>query len=294
MAASISAATPIDLRWQRPGDTELDLYGLTHPGLKRKENQDHFMLCTVHPQVVVHGTSLPDVDNLPLRGSRLATYMLVADGVGSGAGGGAASRLALASVMKYVTTSLRSYHAAGSASDQEFYDAMKAAALEAHDAVLNEASAQPEAKMATTLTLAVAVFPWMYVTQVGDSRCYRYWDGELLQMTRDQTVAQGLVDQGILSADRAANSPFSSVLSSALGGGEATPVVSRIDIPRGCVVLLCTDGLTKHVDAAELSREIESMQSSEQLCQTLLKMALERGGSDNITIISARAPLPKS
>lgn len=294
MAASISAATPIDLVWQRPGDTELDLYGLTHPGLKRKENQDHFMLCTVHPQVVVHGTSLPDVDNLPLRGSRLATYMLVADGVGSGTGGGAASRLALASVMKYVTTSLRSYHAAGSASDQDFYDAMKKAALEAHEAVLAEAAAQPEAKMATTLTLAVAVFPWMYVTQVGDSRCYRYWDGELLQMTRDQTVAQGLVDQGILPAERAANSPFSSVLSSALGAGEATPVVSRIDIPRGCVVLLCTDGLTKHVDAAELSREVEAMQSSEQLCHTLLKIALERGGSDNITIIAARAPLPRA
>lgn len=294
MAASISAATAIDLRWHRPGDTELDLYGLTHPGLKRKENQDHFMLCTVHPQVVVHGTSLPDVDNLPLRGSRLATYMLVADGVGSGSGGGEASRLALSVVMKYVTTSLRSYHSAGSASDQEFYDAMKTAALEAHATVLTEAAAQPDAKMATTLTLAVAVFPWMYVTQVGDSRCYRYWGGELLQMTRDQTVAQGLVDQGILPAERAAKSPFSNVLSSALGGGEATPVVSRIDIPRGCVVLLCTDGLTKHVEADELSREIEAMQSSEQLCRTLLGMALERGGSDNITVIAARAPLPKT
>lgn len=252
------------------------------------------MLCTVHPQVVVHGTSLPDVDNLPLRGSRLATYMLVADGVGSGSGGGEASRLALSAVMKYVTTSLRSYHSAGSASDQEFYDAMKTAALEAHATVLTEAAAQPDAKMATTLTLAVAVFPWMYVTQVGDSRCYRYWGGELLQMTRDQTVAQGLVDQGILPAERAAKSPFSNVLSSALGGGEATPVVSRIDIPRGCVVLLCTDGLTKHVEADELSREIEAMQSSEQLCRTLLGMALERGGSDNITVIAARAPLPKT
>jgi len=233
------------------------------------------------------------VDDLPLRGSRLATYMLVADGVGSGSGGGEASRLALGAVMQYVTTSLRSYHSAGSASDQEFYDAMNAAALEAHAKVLSEAASQPGAKMATTLTLAVAVFPWMYVTQVGDSRCYRYWDGELLQMTRDQTVAQGLVDQGILPAERAANSPFSHVLSSALGGGEATPVVNRIEIPRGCVILLCTDGLTKHVEAAELAKEIEAMESSGQLCRRLLETALDRGGSDNITIIAARAPLPK-
>ena len=82
--------------WVRPHDTELDMFGVTHAGLVRKENQDHFMLCTVHPQVVVHGTSLPDPGSLPLRGERMATYMLVADGVGSGSGGGEASRLALA------------------------------------------------------------------------------------------------------------------------------------------------------------------------------------------------------
>ena len=86
-----------DAQWVRPTDTELDMFGLTHIGRVRKENQDHFMLCTVHPQVVVHGTSLPDAASLPLRGERIATYMLVADGVGSGSGGGEASRLALAS-----------------------------------------------------------------------------------------------------------------------------------------------------------------------------------------------------
>jgi serine/threonine protein phosphatase PrpC len=282
-----------DLLWLRPRDSELDLFGLTHVGRVRKENQDHFMLCTVHPQVVVHGTSLPDIDRLPLRGQRLATYMLVADGVGSGSGGGEASRLALSTIMQYVSFSLRSYHSAGSASDKEFHDALTAAAMEAHEAVRAEGAQQPEAKMATTLTLAVAVFPWMYVTQVGDSRCYRYWEGELTQITRDQTIAQGLVDQGIMPAERMAKSPFSHVLSSAIGGGEAKPVVNRIEIPRGCVLLLCTDGLTKHVETDEIQAEIESMTSSEQLCRALLDKVLERGGSDNVTIISARAPLPK-
>jgi protein phosphatase len=146
--------------------------------------------------------------------------------------------------------------------------------------------------MATTLTLPVAVFPWMYVTQEGDSRCYRYWDGELTQLTRDQTIAQGLVDQGILPADRLAKSPFSNVLSSAIGGEEAMPVVTRIEIPRGCVLLLATDGLTKHVSTAEIKEQIEKMTSSEQLCRSLLETVLERGASDNVTLIAARAPLP--
>jgi len=282
-----------DLVWVRPHDSELDLFGLTHVGRVRKQNQDHFMLCTVHPQVVVHGTSLPDADKLPLRGERLATYMLVADGVGSGAGGGEASRLALETITQYVASSLRSYHAAGDASDQEFYDALTQAALEAHAAVRAKHEEHPETGMATTLTLAVAVFPWMYVTQVGDSRCYRYWDGELTQLTRDQTIAQGLVDQGILPADRIAKSPFSNVLASAIGGEEAMPVVTRIEIPRGCVLLLATDGLTKHVTPGEIKQEIEKMTSSEQLCRTLLDLTLERGGTDNVTLIAARAPLPR-
>ena len=280
-----------DLVWVRPRDIELDLFGLTHIGKVRKENQDHFMLCTVHPQVVVHGTSLPDADSLPLRGERMATYMLVADGVGGGSGGGEASRLALSSIMHYVASSLRSYHAAGSASDQEFYDALTDAALEAHAVVREKRQHDPRAKMATTLTLAVAVFPWMYVTQVGDSRCYRYWDGELTQITRDQTIAQGLVDDGVIPPEQLARSPFNHVLASAIGGDEAMPVVSKIEIPRGCVLLLATDGLTKHVSNEEIKQHIEAMTSSEQLCRTLLDLSLERGGSDNITLIAARAPL---
>ena len=149
----------------------------------------------------------------------------------------------------------------------------------------------PGAKMATTLTLAVAVFPWMYVTQVGDSRCYLYWDGALTQITRDQTIAQGLADQGLLPADRISSSPFSHVLTSAIGSDEAMPVVSRVEIPRGCVILLASDGLTKHVSDAELTEQIKAMESSEQLCRTLLDLTLERGGSDNVTLIAARAPI---
>lgn len=279
------------MQWVRPRDVELDLFGLTHIGLVRKENQDHFMLCTVHRQVVVHGTSLPDADKLPLRGERLATYLLVADGVGSGSGGGEASRLALETITHYVASSLRSYHAAGAASDTEFYEALTGAALEAHAAVRERGVLDPDAQMATTLTLAVAVFPWMYVTQVGDSRCYRYWDGKLTQITRDQTIAQGLVDEGVIPAEQLAKSPFSHVLSSAIGGDEAIPVVSRIEIPRGCVVLLATDGLTKHVSTAEVKDQIAAMTSSEQLCRSLLDLVLERGATDNVTLIAARAPL---
>jgi protein phosphatase len=274
----------------KPRDDELDLFGITHPGKVRSENQDHFLLCTVHPQVVIHGTSLPDPDSLPLRGQRLATIMMVADGVGGGAAGGEASQLALATITRYVANSLRSYHAAGTSGEEEFLTALRVAALEAHDAV-KEAARDDAKKRATTLTLGIAVWPWLYVVQVGDSRCYYYWDGELRQVTTDQTMAQDLVARGALPPERAATSPFSHVLSSAIGGTEATPEVSRVDIRRrGCVLLLCTDGLTKHVSDAEIAERLGTMPNSEQMARALLDLALERGGNDNITILIGRAP----
>ncbi len=285
----------------KPRDDELDLFGLTHPGKVRKDNQDHFLLCTVHPQAVIHATSLPNPESLTARGQRLATVMLVADGVGGGAAGGEASQIAVETIMRYVTSTLRSYPAMGSQHDEEFLTALRAAALEADATVRAEAAARAAASgrpstksMATTLTLGMAVWPWLYVVQVGDSRCYYFYDGDLQQITRDQTMAQDLVDKGALPPDRAAASPFSHVLASSIGGPETTPEVTRIDVTsRGCVLLLCTDGLTKHVRDDEISERLGKMQSAEQVCSDLLALTLERGGSDNVTIVVARAPLKR-
>jgi serine/threonine protein phosphatase PrpC len=275
----------------RPRDDELDLFGLTHPGRVRTENQDHFLLCTVHPQVVIHGTSLPETDGLALRGQRLATIMLVADGVGGSAAGSRASRIATEAVTQYVATALRCYHTAGSASESEFTDALRTAAIAAHDTVRAEALAELGGRqMATTLSLGIVVWPWLYVLQVGDSRCYVYRDGVMRQVTRDQTVAQNLVDEGILKQEQLKASPLNHVLASAIGASEAMPEVSRVDVrQRGSVILVCSDGLTKHVPDDEIATRLGSMESSEQVCHDLLQLALERGGTDNITLVVGRA-----
>jgi serine/threonine protein phosphatase PrpC len=285
---TLPRATPVG---QRPRDDELDLFGLTHPGLVRAENQDQFLLCTVHPQVVIHGTSLPEPDGLALRGQRLATILLVADGVGGSAAGSAASRLAAEAVTHYVVLSLQSYHTAGSSNDREFVEELRAAALKAHEVVRAEALAQSDERgMATTLSLGVVVWPWLYVVQVGDSRCYFYLDGALRQVTRDQTLAQELVERGALPRNLAKTSPLSHVLSSAIGARDVLPEVTRVDVrERGCVILVCTDGLTKHVSDAEIAEHLGAMESAEQVCGALLQLALDRGGLDNITLVVGRA-----
>lgn len=290
-----NAEMPHNATWIRPADDELDMFGITHQGKVRTENQDHFLVSTVHPQVVVHATSLPDPDHLPLRGTRLATVLVLADGVGGASSGSEAARLATEAVTRYVASTLRSYHAAGSSSEDELLNSLKGAALEAHAAVLAESAKRTDHKrMATTLTVCIVVYPWAYVVQVGDSRAYFYTEGELRLLTRDQTVAQSLVDQGLMPKERIDQSPFKHVLSSAIGAEEAMPEVTRFDISvRGSLILMCSDGLTKHVSDAEIAERIRNMKSSESCAKELLTMALDRGGSDNITIIAARA-LPQA
>ena len=290
-SASMFAVSANSQPGARPRDEELDLFGLTHRGRVRAENEDQFLLCTVHPQVVIHGTSLPHPETLELRGQRLATILLVADGVGGSEAGSTASRLATEAVTRYVASSLRSYHTAGSSSEGELMEALRGAAIEAHGAVLAEAASQPGGRrMATTLSIGIVVWPWLYVVQVGDSRCYFYQDGMLRQVTRDQTVAQELVDRGALTQELARGSPLSNVLSSAIGATEAVPEISRVDVrERGCVVLFCTDGLTKHVSDAEIAQQLGAMESTEQACRALVQLALDRGGSDNITVVAGRA-----
>jgi protein phosphatase len=277
---------------RRPRDDEIDLFGLTHPGLVRKDNQDQFLLCTVHPQAVIHGTSLPEVELPPLRGQRLATIMLVADGVGGSVAGSRASRIATEAVTRCVADALRWHRGPGSSGEDEFLQALRDAAVRVHHHVRAEAAGQPEGlEMATTLSLGIVIWPWLYVLQVGDSRCYVYADGVLRQVTRDQTIAQELVERGALSREDARRSPLSHVLSSAIGAQQLMPEVARIDVgKRGTVVLVCSDGLTKHVADAEIARHLGAMTSAEQVCRALLTLALERGGTDNITMVVGHAP----
>jgi protein phosphatase len=215
---------------------------------------------------------------------------MVADGVGGGAKGGEASKVALEAVTQYVTRSMRCYYAAAAADDQEFYDALKEAAAQSHAQLLRRGQENADYRgMATTLTLFLGVWPRAYLLQVGDSRCYLLRHGELTQITRDQTMAQELVDAGVMPAEMAAGTRLAHTLSSSIGGRQTDPQVTRLDSTWGQVILLCSDGLTRHVSDDRIRDVLRSMTSAKQACEVLLQEALDDGGSDNITIVVGRA-----
>jgi len=277
---------------RKPRDDEIDVFALTHPGKLRPTNQDHYLLASIHKRVHVVGTSLSDQHRLPLGDERLAFLAMVADGVGGSDGGEQASATAVESVLQYVVDSMDCYYRADS-SGAEFIDALQEAAMRSHQAVRERARASGDrSRMATTLTLWMGVWPWYYLLQVGDSRYYLWHDGRLSQLTRDQTIAQDLVDQGVFTRTAAMRTQFANVLSSALGGDEAAPVVTRLRSSWRYVHLLCSDGLTRHVSDARIAERLGAMTSAKQVCEQLLQDALDAGGTDNITIIVGRA-VPK-
>jgi len=124
---------------------------------------------------------------------------------------------------------------------------------------------------------------------VGDSRCYLLREGELSQVTRDQTMAQEMVDAGIMTPADVAGTRLEHTLSSSIGGRQTDPKVTRFDLAWGLVLLLCSDGLTRHVPDERIRDVLRSMTSAKQACEDLLQEALDGGGSDNITIVVGRA-----
>jgi protein phosphatase len=135
----------------------------------------------------------------------------------------------------------------------------------------------------------MGVWPYAYVLQVGDSRYYIYRDDVLTQVTRDQTYAEDLVDAGAISRDQAKDSPLKNVLSSAIGGKENLPVVTRLTSHWDNIHLMCSDGLTKHVSDDRIKSRLKTMVSARETAELLLQDALDDGGTDNITIIVGRA-----
>lgn len=277
----------------RPRDDELDVYGMTHTGKVRRDNQDHFLFCTVHKSLRVITTSLADPGVLEIPSQRLASLFMVADGVGGRDGGEAASRVTVETMALYATHAMQCYYRTDLSDASSFLSELREAALASSQNVEARARAQPEmSKMATTLTMGLVVWPKLYILQVGDSRAYAFGDGTLRLLTRDQTMAQDLVDRGALKPADAERSPLRNILISAIGR-DPTPDVTQHSLVRGELLLLCSDGLSSYVPESRIQERCRQHASAEPLCRALMDDALEAGGSDNITVLAARS-LPEA
>jgi serine/threonine protein phosphatase PrpC len=268
-----------------------DCAGATDRGRSRETNEDHYLVADLIKSVSVRDTSLPGGDYMRQFAGLPGKLLVVADGMGGHAGGRRASSLAIETLAKYVLNTMHWFFRLQENREDDLVEELKAALAECQAAV--GAAAATEAgreRMGTTLTLAYILWPRAYVIHTGDSRCYLHRGGRLKRVTRDHTMAQKLVDEGVWTAEEAAESRWNHVLWSCINNKPAAlhPDVHRFHLEAGDSLLLCTDGLTRHVSddglAAELGRLPEA--TACDVVRRLVAQANEAGGADNITVVA--------
>ena len=127
------------------------------------------------------------------------------------------------------------------------------------------------------------------IAHVGDSRTYHYSGGQLRQLTRDQTLVNRLVELGHLTPEEAEHHPRKNELQQALGAQPfVEPQTLSLTVQPGDWLILCSDGLTNHVDDATLAEMIQRADSAEMCARRLINLANAYGGSDNTTVIAVR------
>ncbi|MEJ2539924.1 MAG: protein phosphatase 2C domain-containing protein [Gemmatimonadota bacterium] len=264
---------------------------MSHRGRVRNENQDHFLVGVLgEERLHVTATSL---DRPPegVQGTSPPVFLaMVADGVGGGPRGEEASRRTIAGVVPELAEKLHRARNGGE-DGPAVIRTLSEAALSRTRALLELGELEPASRgMATTLSLWVGMWPRSYLLQVGDSRYYVLRDGRLRQISRDQTVAQDLLDRGAISPGGATDPRLANTLSSAIGGVETRPVVTPVEDGWGVVHLLCSDGLTRHVPDDRIQELLAGAATSRDVAEQLVEEALAGGGTDNITVVVIRTP----
>ena len=264
---------------------------LSHRGLVRDDNEDHYL--------VVRRRRERDVllSNLPLeqlKGPDQQAYALaVADGLGGHAFGEVASLLALREAW-FLGGSEINWPIKMNRRESEELELKAGVIFRLLDKALQSAAkVQPKlAGMGTTLTVCYTTGPELFILHAGDSRAYVYRGGTLRRLTRDHTAAQEIIDAGMAEPNSDSETSRRHVLTNWIGGGRVEADVAHHRLADGDRLLLCTDGLTDLVPELEIAALLNAHSRPDDACRGLVDRALEHGGLDNVTVVLADFTIP--
>ncbi|HZM97694.1 MAG TPA: protein phosphatase 2C domain-containing protein [Vicinamibacterales bacterium] len=273
-----------------PSRVLVEVSGLSHRGLVRENNEDHFLVARLDRTMQTLVTNLPP-GAVPDRSEDTVYGMLVADGMGGHAAGELASRTAVATLVNLVLRTPDIIMRLDPHYTEEALRRFERRFQEIAEVLREQAKTDPRlAGMGTTMTLACSAGSDLIVAHVGDSRAYLLREGRLQRLTSDQTMAQFLADTGMISQDEIENHPMRHMLTGALStrDGPTDVDLTAQRLRSGDQVLLCTDGLFDLVPDASISALLQQPGSPAEVCQRLVTAALEGGGRDNVTVVLGR------
>jgi protein phosphatase len=272
----------------------VDIHATSHVGRVRKGNEDNYLLLNIADSRA--WTSSQDTDEFVIESQSFdidenGVVVAVSDGMGGALAGEVASKMAVESVCEKLlhedidetlTPESYEYHLIG-----KLYNATLYANYLVHNQGRSDAQFQG---MGATFTGVGLTPKGVDVIQVGDSRAYLIRGGKIYQITKDQSLVQQLIDAQQISPEEAETHTLKNVILQALGAqNEIYPVAARLVPSREDVVLICSDGLSNKVSAASMQQiVVENIDSLQDACAELVKLANENGGEDNITVVIAK------
>jgi protein phosphatase len=258
---------------------KIRLFGRTDVGQVREHNEDNFLVADLTKQ----SRGLMEVDRAQVVGAR-GTVLGVCDGMGGAAAGEVASQLAVDIVYEKMI-------AGEPPTSRDDLAARLVTAIEtAGMRIFSDAKADRSRRgMGTTATIAALVDDHLFLGQVGDSRGYLLRGERLVQVTRDQSLVNQLIEAGQLTEEEAETFEHNNIILQALGTAESVQVdLTFVELRRGDALLLCSDGLSGMVRNDEIREVLRTIDEPLEACRELTDRANQAGGHDNVTVVIAR------
>ena len=271
--------------------SSVEVHATSHVGRVRRGNEDNYLLLNISGsrawtssqsdgEFVIESQTF-DIDEN-------GVVLAVSDGMGGALAGEVASKMAVESVCERLLSEDIEETLTPEAYQYHLVAKLYNATLYANHLVHQQGRTDPQFQgMGATFTGLGVTTQGVDVIQVGDSRAYLVRDGKIYQITKDQSLVQQLIDAQQISAEEAETHTLKNVILQALGAqNEIYPVSARLSANRNDVVLICSDGLSNKVPAAEMQRiVVDNFDQLGMACAELVKLANENGGEDNITVV---------
>ncbi len=236
--------------------SKIAFYGKTDVGLKRKNNEDAFIV---------------EPDNY---------FCLAADGMGGAAAGELASAIFAQTAVELLSNKIER-------SEEDAAILVQKVFTIANERILEHVKENPAHKgMGCTAELLVFSNSRFIIGHVGDSRTYRFRDGKMDQLTHDHSLVQKQLDEGLITPEEARNHSMRNIILRAVGTKKELPLdILRGSASSGDLFLLCSDGLTDLVDDSEIQNTLQHFDSLPEKTDKLIQLAKDAGGKDNITVV---------
>ncbi len=257
------------------------MFGATDTGQVREHNEDNLLVADLSA-----GTRGGDGTRLSGESGARGALIAVADGMGGAASGEIASATAVQTVHDmFAAREIRE-----DTQEEEILRSLEASLRKANEEIYQRGQRESEHRgMGTTMTAVFALRDRLYIAQVGDSRAYLLRKGKLVQVTKDQSLISQLIEDGTLTEEEAEKLGGRNIILQALGVEADVKIASKsVEVLDGDTLVLCSDGLSGMVKDPEIQATLDREADLEKAARTLIRMANEAGGRDNITVILAR------